>query len=66
MDGLEEADLQGGFDNPLLMVLRELFPALPTNCRLVVTSRSEADVPHIVRSLRNKFAPMEVRARART
>ena len=60
VDGLEEADVQGGFENPLLMVLSELFPSLPTFCRLVISSRTEVDTPHIVHCLRNKFLPMEV------
>ncbi|GAX76736.1 hypothetical protein CEUSTIGMA_g4183.t1 [Chlamydomonas eustigma] len=60
VDGLEEADMQGGLENPLLMVLRELFPALPTFCRLVVTGRAEPDALHILQSLRNKFLPMEI------
>ncbi len=28
VDGLEEADMRGGFENPLLMVLQELFDTL--------------------------------------
>ncbi|KAG1653263.1 hypothetical protein FOA52_008412, partial [Chlamydomonas sp. UWO 241] len=64
VDGLEEADSLTGCDNPLLMVLRELFPALPSFCRLVITCRpEEADGPSIIKALRAKYSPMEVNIR---
>ena len=42
-------------------MIRDMFPLLPTFCRLVCTCRSEGEVPHIVHSLRAKLTPLEVR-----
>ena len=60
LDGLDEADTRDGYQNPLLMVVKELFPLLPTFCRLVCTSRTDAEAPHISYNLRSKLLPMEV------
>lgn len=60
LDGIDEADSRNGFENPLLMCVKELFPLLPTFCRLVCTSKTDLEAPHIAYNLRTKLLPMEV------